>query len=140
MKNRSVLPTKMQAIVLSAIVGIVVALAITVVGTVLSAFMMNSGSLSENSAAFVSAILWFVSTVAATLISGKMAQSNIVPTMMSVATVYFLLLMGMKAVLFSMPFSAIGKGIGIIAAGLLPGLLVAIRGKKDKKPKFKYKS
>lgn len=139
MKKRSLLPENIQSVVLPVIVGIIIAIVITTAGSLINASMIHSGTLGENSAEFVSMIVWFVSTVAATMISAKLSDKNLVLTMTLVAVMYFLILMGLKVLLFSHPYSAIGKGIGTIAAGFVPGLLYSIRGKVDKTPKFKYK-
>lgn len=139
MKKRSVLPENIQSVVFPVIVGIIGAIVITTAGCLIIASMIHSGTIGENSAAFASMIVWFVSTVAATMISEKLSEKNLVLTMTLVAVMYFLILMGLKVLLFSHPYSAIGKGIGIIAAGFVPGLLYSFRGKVHKTPKFKYK-
>ena len=121
------------------VIGVATAIIITVLGCVINASMMNGGSVGENSVQIFSMIIWFVSTIAGTMISGKLSVTNMVLTMALVAVIYFLILMSTKVILFSQPYSAMGKGIGVIAAGLIPGMLYSIKGNVNKKPKFKYR-
>lgn len=121
------------------VIGVATAIIITVLGCVINASMMNGGSVGENSVQIFSMIIWFVSTVAGTMISGKLSANNVLLTMALVAVIYFAILMSTKAIAFTQPYCAVGKGIGIIAAGVLPGFLYSAKGKVNKKPKFKYK-
>lgn len=121
------------------VIGVATAIIITVLGCVINASMMNGGSAGENSVHIFSMIIWFVSTVAGTMISGKLSANNVLLTMALVAVIYFAILMSTKAIAFTQPYCAVGKGIGIIAAGFLPGFLYSAKGKVNKKQKFKYK-
>ena len=139
MKKRTILPENIQPVLYPVAIGVVTAIVMTILGCVINASMIHGGTLGENSAQFISMIVWFVSTIVGTMISGKLSVTNMVLTMALVAVIYFLILMSTKVILFSQPYSAMGKGIGVIAAGLIPGLLYSIKGKVNKKPKFKYR-
>ena len=139
MKKRTMLPENIQPVLYPVAIGVVTAIVMTILGCVINASMIHGGTLGENSVQFISMIVWFVSTMVGTMISGKLSVTNMVLTMALVAVIYFLILMSTKVFLFSQPYSAMGKGIGVIAAGLIPGLLYSIKGKVNKKPKFKYR-
>ena len=139
MKKKTILPENIQSVLYPVAIGVVTAIVMTILGCVINASMIHGGTSGENSAQFISMIVWFVSTIVGTMISGKLSVTNMVLTMALVAVIYFLILMSTKVILFSQPYSAMGKGIGVIAAGLIPGLLYSIKGKVDKKPKFKYR-
>lgn len=138
-KNQVVKSEGLKPVVLPALAGVMVALLITVAGAMICACAMNKGSMGQNGAAIASMGIWFISSIVATFLPGKMAKSNIVTAVVIAVVLYFVLLIGAKSLFFSAPFSAIGKGSAIIAAGSAPAIILALRGKVEKKPKFKYK-
>lgn len=138
MKKKSIKANGLIGPAMTVGIGVLTALAISVIGTIICALLMDKESIGVESAALMTIMIWVVSTVCGTMITGKTSENNKISLIAITAAVYLLLLMGLKCILFHEPFSGIGKGIVMILIGTVPSLFLFGKPKGRKKIKFKY--
>ncbi len=138
MKKKSIQAVGLNGSIMAVIWGALVAIVLTALGAMISASIVNSGSIGEKGVAFVAMIIWLISSLCGSIVAGKLAKNNILPVIFISAAVYVLILIGLKIILFDAPFAGIGKGMLIILVGVVPSLLLSGKQKHGKKMKFKY--
>ena len=138
MKKKLNTSLNMNGMIISVLIGTLSAVVFTLLGTVICSYMINRGLIGENGIGVASLIIWFASAMLGTLICYASNKSKILPAVLITISIYILLLMGLKIILFDAPFCGIGKGILCVFAGTIPSIMLSAKQKSGKKTKFKY--
>ena len=139
MKHISVNKSKTNPIWMGVLVGIILALLISLVGAVLSAFLINEGNIGENAYWGISSIVWFLASFLGTASASKAASQQCIIVSAITALGYLLIIAAIQILFFDSQFGSIWKAMLIVAAGLLPTILIFCRPEGKKKAKIKYR-
>ena len=76
MKKKSIKANGLIGPAMTVGIGVLTALAISVIGTIICALLMDKESIGVESAALMTIMIWVVSTVCGTMITGKTSENN----------------------------------------------------------------
>ena len=119
--------------------GLAVSLVITLIGTILAAFMISGDNWDESSYGTVSFVIWVLASFGGSMFSGMLRKENKWLTELVTVLVLFLVLISINIMFFAGKFSSIGKGILAVVIAYVPSVLISMSKSKSNKRRFRYR-
>lgn len=139
MKHISTNKSQKNSIWISLLWGAVVALLISLIGSLLGTFLINTGSIQENAYPVIAIALWFVSSMIGSLVACKKASQQYLIVSALTVVGYLFVLIAVQILFFESQFGQMWKAILIGVAGIIPSILICSKTEGRKKAKIKYR-
>lgn len=139
MKHISTNKSQKNSIWISLLWGAVVALLISLIGSLLATFLINAGSIQENAYPVIAIALWFVSSMIGSLVACKKASQQYLIVSALTVVGYLFVLIAVQILFFESQFGQMWKAILIGVAGIIPSILICSKTEGRKKAKIKYR-
>ena len=139
MKHISTNKSQKNSIWISLLWGVVVALLISLIGSLLGTFLINAGSIQENAYPVIAIALWFVSSMIGSLVACKKASQQYLIVSALTVVGYLFVLIAVQILFFESQFGQMWKAILIGVAGIIPSILICSKTEGRKKAKIKYR-
>ena len=139
MKHISTNKSQNKSIWISLLWGAVVALLISLIGSLLGTFLINTGSIQENAYPVIAIALWFVSSMIGSLVACKKASQQYLIVSALIVVGYLFVLIAVQILFFESQFGQMWKAILIGVAGIIPSILICSKTEGRKKAKIKYR-
>ena len=139
MKHISTNKSQKNSIWISLLWGAVVALLISLIGSLLGTFLINTGSIQENAYPVIAIALWFVSSMIGSLVACKKASQQYLIVSALIVVGYLFVLIAVQILFFESQFGQMWKAILIGVAGIIPSILICSKTEGRKKAKIKYR-
>ena len=124
----------------SALIGVLSALVVSVIGSVICTFFINTGNIGEGAYSGIAVVLWFLSSLIGTMTACKKASKQCFLLSIITSIGYIMVLSGVQILLFNSEFNRIWRGILAITAGMIPTILSCKKAEGRNKPKIKYRA
>ena len=115
---------------LSIAVGCLVSVIITIFGSAVSAWLMDSEKLQESAIGYAAAVIILISAFAGCVVAVTVAGKQRLPVAAITGISYTLVLLAVTALFFGGEYEGVGVTALLIAAGTVCSLLIGMRGKK----------
>ncbi len=124
---------------LATVIGTMISVLITIVGTVACTQLMNLSTVSEKGIVVLCPVIWFISSFVGCIVAARGIGKRVVLTIAISAVLYFAVLFSVSAIFLDGNYGAIGWGILSIALGAVLSIILNLRKNCRSKPKFKYR-
>ena len=137
MDKKRIFSKKNTSEVLQVMIGVLLALLITLIGMVVGASFLENGIITEMREGWYTFAIWFMAPCIATMLLTFSGERNFI-TICAIGVIYFIILLCIKMLFIDCAFCGIGKGIIAIIAGVIPALLIIFYKSNGKRKKYKY--
>lgn len=131
---------KMNSMWVAIAYGSVIAILISLLGSIIGAILMNRELIGESAAFILPIIVWIASGFTGTMVAAKLARSRYLLVAGITALIYLFVLISVSILIFDGKFTALWQGIVSVLAGGGLSLILSSRKNTGKKHKVKYRS
>lgn len=140
MKKTANINSKNHSTLISIVLGILLMVLLSLVGTIIGASIINGGKVTETAYKIIASAVWLVTSFLGCLLAGKLAGKQILLVCLACAVGYIAVLFAIQIMFLDSNFSEIWMAIILCAVGAIPAILLNIRNKtgNTRKKRFRY--